>query len=118
MKETARTIGRVDHLVFAVGTGSGKFGFPFWDLEAGRLAAVLETNVLTAVNTLHAFVPAMIEAKGGTILLISSVAGQIGSQTDPPYSAGEGGPHQLRPVARPRTSPRTTSASTRLFLGW
>jgi NAD(P)-dependent dehydrogenase (short-subunit alcohol dehydrogenase family) len=45
--------------------------------------------VLTAVNTLHAFVPAMIEARGGTILLISSIAGQIGSQTDPPYSAAK-----------------------------
>jgi NAD(P)-dependent dehydrogenase (short-subunit alcohol dehydrogenase family) len=89
MKETARAIGRVDHLVFAVGVGSGKFGFPFWDLEPGDWPRVLETNVLTAVNTLHAFVPAMVAARGGTILLISSVAGQIGSQTDPPYSAAK-----------------------------
>ena len=89
MKETARAIGRAQHLVFAVGVGSGKFGFPFWDLEPGDWPRVLETNVLTAVNTLHAFVPAMIEANGGTILLISSVAGQIGSQTDPPYSAAK-----------------------------
>ena len=92
MKETARTIGRADHLVFAVGVGSGKFGFPFWDLEPGDWPRVLETNVLTAVNTLHAFVPAAIDRRrGGTILLISSIAGQIGSQTDPPYTAfGQG----------------------------
>jgi NAD(P)-dependent dehydrogenase (short-subunit alcohol dehydrogenase family) len=89
MKQTTKTIGRVDHLVFAVGVGSGKFGFPFWDLEPSDWPRVLETNVLTAVNTLHAFVPAMVEARGGTILLISSVAGQIGSQTDPPYSAAK-----------------------------
>jgi 2-hydroxycyclohexanecarboxyl-CoA dehydrogenase len=89
MKMAARAIGRVDHLVFAVGVGSGKFGFPFWDLEPSDWPRVLETNVLTAVNTLHAFVPALIEARGGTILLISSIAGQIGSQTDPPYSAAK-----------------------------
>ena len=26
-------LGRLDHLVYAVGVGSGKFGFPFWNLE-------------------------------------------------------------------------------------
>src|SRR5690242_2042594 len=25
--------GRVDHVVFAAGIGSGKFGFPFWNLD-------------------------------------------------------------------------------------
>ena len=33
----------------------------------------------------------MIAAKRGTMLFISSVAGQIGSQTDPPYSAAKAG---------------------------
>ena len=28
-----RYFGRCDHVVFAVGVGSGKFGFPFWNLE-------------------------------------------------------------------------------------
>ena len=32
--EAVRTyFGRCDHVVFAVGVGSGKFGFPFWNLE-------------------------------------------------------------------------------------
>ncbi len=81
--------GRVDHLVFAVGLGSGKFGFPFWNLQPSDWRRVLEVNVLGAVNTLHAFVPHLLEAKDATVLLISSVAGQIGSQTDPPYSAAK-----------------------------
>jgi NAD(P)-dependent dehydrogenase (short-subunit alcohol dehydrogenase family) len=93
MQEAARSIqrdfGRVDHVVFAVGIGSGKFGFPFWDVDPADWPRVLEINVVTAVNTLHAFAPLLIEAKGGTVLLISSVAGQIGSQTDPPYSASK-----------------------------
>src|SRR5579871_6133589 len=28
--EVLRLFGRVDHVVFAAGVGSGKFGFPFW----------------------------------------------------------------------------------------
>ena len=42
-----------------------------------------------AVNTAHAFAAGMIAKRAGTILFISSVAGQIGSQTDPPYSAAK-----------------------------
>jgi len=81
--------GRIDHLVFAVGVGSGKFGFPFWNLTPADWPRVLEINVLTAVNTLHAFTPFFLEQRDGTVLLIASVAGQIGSQTDPPYSASK-----------------------------
>ena len=29
-EEIAARFGRCDHVVFAVGAGSGKFGFPFW----------------------------------------------------------------------------------------
>ncbi len=81
--------GRIDHVVFAVGMASGKFGFPFWNLEPHDWQRVLEVNVLGAVNALHAFVPYLREAGCGTVLLLSSVAGQIGSQTDPPYSAAK-----------------------------
>jgi 2-hydroxycyclohexanecarboxyl-CoA dehydrogenase len=80
---------RPDHLVFAVGIGSGKFGFPFWNLQPSDWPRVYEINVQGAVNVVHAFTPCFLEAKAGSILLIASVAGQIGSQTDPPYSASK-----------------------------
>jgi 2-hydroxycyclohexanecarboxyl-CoA dehydrogenase len=82
-------LGAAQHLVFAVGLGSGKFGFPFWDVPPEVWLRILEVNVVSAVHSLHAFAPAMIAARDGTMLLISSVAGQIGSQTDPPYSASK-----------------------------
>jgi NAD(P)-dependent dehydrogenase (short-subunit alcohol dehydrogenase family) len=82
-------LGRLDHLVFAVGVGSGKYGFPFWELEPCDWPRVLEINVIGAVNVVHAFSPCFIKAKSGSILLIASVAGQMGSQTDPPYSASK-----------------------------
>src|SRR5208283_677483 len=36
-----------------------------------------------------AFAPILVEAKRGTMLFIASISGQIGSQTDPPYSASK-----------------------------
>lgn len=80
---------RTDHVAYAAGIGSGKFGFPFWNLEPSDWPRVFEVNVLGAVNVAHAFAPALIEARAGTILFLASVAGQIGSQTDPPYSASK-----------------------------
>jgi 2-hydroxycyclohexanecarboxyl-CoA dehydrogenase len=97
--EVMRRYGRCDHVVFAVGVGSGKFGFPFWKLEPADWDFVLKVNLIGAVNVAHAFAPTMAEAArsddpGGagssrSMLFLSSVAGQIGSQTDPPYSAAK-----------------------------
>ena len=93
MRQTAERIGRehgrIDHVVFAVAIGSGKFGFPFWNLTPDDWPRVLEVNVVGAVNVLHSFAPHLVERQAGTVLLIASVAGQIGSQTDPPYSASK-----------------------------
>ncbi len=81
--------GRIDHVVFAAAVGSGKFGFPFWNLEPSDWPRVLQVNVVGNANVAHAFAPALIEARSGTMLFIASIAGQIGSQTDPPYSASK-----------------------------
>ncbi len=109
VRQTAQAIdtrfGGCDHVVFAVGVGSGKFGFPFWKLEPSDWESVLKINLIGAVNVAHAFAPAMASAsvadRGQTstgtqngmstrsLLFLSSVAGQIGSQTDPPYSAAK-----------------------------
>ena len=88
-EEVTAVFGRVDHVVYAVAIGSGKYGFPFWNLEPGDWGRVLEVNVIGAVNVAHAFTPMMVQARAGTMLFLASVAGQIGSQTDPPYSASK-----------------------------
>lgn len=96
-----RLLGCCDHVVFAAGAGSGKFGFPFWKLSPTDWDFVLQVNLIGAVNVAHAFAPALAAAaqnqashQVGTavnrsMLFLSSVAGQIGSQTDPPYSAAK-----------------------------
>jgi 2-hydroxycyclohexanecarboxyl-CoA dehydrogenase len=87
----AAKLEHVDHVIFCVGVGSGKIGFPFWNLEPADWPRVLTVNLIGAVNVAHAFAPLLIARGGGSLLFLTSVAGQIGSQTDPPYSASKAG---------------------------
>lgn len=79
----------IDHVVHCAAIGSGKFGFPFTNLVPDDWRRALEVNVLGMVNVAHAATPAMVAANRGTFVFLASVAGQIGSQTDPPYSASK-----------------------------
>lgn len=89
--QIASDLGGVHHVVYAAGMGSGKFGFPFWNLDPADWDAIYRVNLLGAVHTAHAFAPRLTAQRRGTLLFLSSVAGQIGSQTDPPYSAAKAG---------------------------
>ncbi|MEM7013053.1 MAG: SDR family oxidoreductase [Verrucomicrobiota bacterium] len=84
-------LGAVHHVVFAAGIGSGKFGFPFWNLDPSDWKRVIDVNLIGAANAAHAFAPVLTEQRAGTMLFLTSVAGQVGSQTDPPYSAAKAG---------------------------
>ena len=50
---------------------------------------VLDVNILGMVNLAHVVAPGMLARRQGSLVFIASVAGQIGSQTDPPYSASK-----------------------------
>jgi 2-hydroxycyclohexanecarboxyl-CoA dehydrogenase len=89
LEQTVAALGPVDHLVHAAAIGSGKFGFPFTNLPPADWPRVLRVNVMGMVNVAHAVAPPMAERGAGTMLFVASVAGQIGSQTDPPYSASK-----------------------------
>ncbi|WP_165071892.1 SDR family NAD(P)-dependent oxidoreductase [Paludisphaera rhizosphaerae] len=89
LARTVAELGPIDHLVHAAAIGSGKFGFPFTNLRPSDWARVLNVNVIGMANVAHALAPVMIERKSGTMVFVASVAGQIGSQTDPPYSASK-----------------------------
>jgi len=79
----------VNHVVVTAAIGSGKTGFPFWNLATEDWRRVIEVNVLGAANCAHAFAPRLIERADNTMLFLTSVAAQVGSQTDPPYSASK-----------------------------
>ncbi len=85
--------GGIDHVICAAAIGSGKFGFPFWNLDPSDWQSVLDVSLMGTVHVAHAASPWL--RKGDTtrksMLFLASVAGQIGSQTDPPYSAAKAG---------------------------
>jgi len=89
LKTTQESLGPVDHLVHAAAIGSGRYGFPFLNLDVADWGRVIEVNVLGMTRIAHAVSPGMIDRQQGTMAFIGSVAGQIGSPTDPPYSASK-----------------------------
>ena len=90
-QEVLTDLGDFRHVVVAAGIGSGKFGFPYWNLQPRDWKRVLEVNLLGVVNVAHACCESIRSKPDGSITLLASVAGQIGSQTDPPYSAAKAG---------------------------
>jgi 2-hydroxycyclohexanecarboxyl-CoA dehydrogenase len=91
VRSAVGAVAELNHAVFSAGVGSGKFGFPFWNLEPADWARVIEVNLMGAVHVAHACAPKLVAGGAGTMLFLVSVAGQIGSQTDPPYSAAKAG---------------------------
>jgi 2-hydroxycyclohexanecarboxyl-CoA dehydrogenase len=84
-----RELGRPQHVVVSIGVGSGKLGLPFWSMDPSDWPDVVRVNLMSCVHAAHAFVPALLEQRRGSFCFLSSVAGQIGSPTDPPYSAAK-----------------------------
>lgn len=77
------------HVVHCAAIGSGKFGFPFTNLEPVDWKKTLEINIMGMVNVAHSLAPVLTAKRYGSFVFLASVAGQIGSQTDPPYSASK-----------------------------
>ena len=84
-----RELGPPRHVVVSIGVGSGKLGLPFWSMDPADWPDVVRVNLMSCVNAAHAFVPGLLEQRRGSFCFLSSVAGQIGSPTDPPYSAAK-----------------------------
>lgn len=87
LRQTTDDRGPIEHVVNAAAVGSGKFGFPFSNLTPKDWRHVLEVNILGMTNIAHVCAPPLIRQERGSFVFIASVAGQIGSPTDPPYSA-------------------------------
>ncbi len=86
---TERQLGVIEVVVHAAAVPSGKIGFPFTNVSPVDWRRVLDINVLGMVHVAHSIAPGMISRRQGVLIFIASVAGQIGSQTDPPYSASK-----------------------------
>ena len=88
-QETERQLGPVDLLIHAAAIGSGHFGYPWTQVPVHAWDRVLSVNVMGMVHVAQVAGPAMRTRQRGAMVFLSSIAGQIGSQTDPPYSASK-----------------------------
>tara|TARA_B100000029_G_scaffold39872_2_gene37242 strand:+ start:3437 stop:4246 length:810 start_codon:yes stop_codon:yes gene_type:complete len=86
---TESGLGPIDHLVHCAAIGSGHFGYPFTNLKPDDWSQTLDVNIMGMVRVTHAVAAGMVERASGTMIFLASVAGQFGSQTDPPYSASK-----------------------------
>lgn len=89
VEQTEKTLGPIQHFVHAAAVTSGKFGYPFTNVDPSDWHRVLDVNVMGMVHVAQMIAPGMVSRKAGTMVFVASVAGQIGSQTDPPYSASK-----------------------------
>ena len=89
LDKTESELGPVIHLVHSAAVTSGQFGFPFTNVATTSWQRVLDVNVMGMVHVAQLIAPGMISRHAGTMVFVASVAGQIGSQTDPPYSASK-----------------------------
>ena len=89
VEQTERQLGPIDIVVHAAAISSGRFGFPFTNVPIEKWRPVLDVNIMGMVNVAQTITVKMVSRKRGSMVFIASVAGQIGSQTDPPYSASK-----------------------------
>lgn len=87
--KTESAFGPVKILVHSAAIGSGYFGFPYTNVPVSAWNQVLQVNILGMTHLAHIAGPAMSRRQAGSMVFLSSVAGQIGSPTDPPYSASK-----------------------------
>lgn len=78
--------GTVDILVCNIGSGTAKNG---WDLSTSDWDAVFQINFWTTVGLIEVFLPAMVEARRGSIVFISSIAGLESLGAPLPYGAAK-----------------------------
>ena len=89
LANTLESFETIHHVVHSAAIGSSKFGFPFTNLSPEDWKRTLDVNILGMVRIATALSPVLIRSRAGTCVFVGSVAGQIGSQTDPPYSASK-----------------------------
>lgn len=88
-QQTVAEHGTAQILVHCAAVGSGYLGFPWHNVPVSAWHRILQVNILGMTHVATVVGKAMADAKRGAMVFLSSVAGQIGSQTDPPYSASK-----------------------------
>ncbi|MFF2076645.1 SDR family NAD(P)-dependent oxidoreductase [Kitasatospora sp. NPDC058162] len=80
--------GRVDVLVSSAGLG---WRGPFADTPSDTLDRMIEVNLAAPLRLIRLLLPGMLERRHGRIVLLGSMAGQVGVRDESGYSATKGG---------------------------
>ena len=64
---------------------------PFAEMESELIERIVRINLLGAMHVCRAFLPAMLEARGGAIVNVASDAGRVGSSGETAYAGAKGG---------------------------
>ena len=75
--------GKIDCLVANIGSGRGK---PGWNLEPTDWSSLFETNLWAGVRLVTQVLPAMVDARQGSIVLVSSIVGVESTPAPLPYT--------------------------------
>lgn len=86
LHEKARAVGDIDTLVINAGVAS--YGL-FQDVSEQEYDRIMDTNVKGAFLTAQKFIPDMISAHRGNIIIVSSMWGQVGASCEVVYSASK-----------------------------
>jgi 3-oxoacyl-[acyl-carrier protein] reductase len=90
--------GPIDSLVCNIGSGTAKDG---WQLTAADWEPVFQINLWATVRLVEVFLPSMVEAQRGNIILISSIAGLESLGAPIPYGAAKAAiEHYAKDLAR------------------
>jgi len=64
---------------------------PFAEMEGELIERIVRINLLGAMQVCRAFLPAMLDARGGAIVNVASDAGRVGSSGETAYAGAKGG---------------------------
>lgn len=84
MQEALTACGRIDLVVTSAGIGSGG---PIAQVSSAEMQKIMNINFMGTYNCVHAALPIMHQQHGGHFVLLSSVAGKIGSALLTAYCA-------------------------------
>lgn len=84
-------LGPIDILVNNAGIAASRHGMPFTNQQRSDWEAPLEVNVVGTFVVSREVALQMIERETGVVVNIASIAGAVGSSTDPAYTASKAG---------------------------
>lgn len=89
-QQALQHFGRIDVLVNVAG-GSGPIGKTGWETTQAEFDEIVQLNMTGCFNTMHAVLPAMIEARRGKIVNVGGTFGMRGRAGRMAYSASKWG---------------------------